>query len=297
MPRETTPALRASFRLSSDYVLRWAELVGELFEGDHLRALVLNTILRLNVSHLLEDPQLNLRYGGLQPPPDSERRPVTISQAARAMAMPRVTARRYVLRLVETDSLIDMGRAGYIVPGRELVHAQALAATDPTYQNMILLLRRLQAAGIVPAPPADGPLFGRDVRYRLVLRLLGVFLSDWMSAWNASHSPGYLYGLIFGAVVQANDRNGSLIDLPSDDAKTPISAHATALSLRLPPETVRRHVLRLESEGLLQRRETGLIAPESAFATAAGEAILRGAHEAVLKLAGEVTRYQVDLAS
>lgn len=290
---------RALFRISGDFVLRWADLVSDLFDGDHLAALVLNTILRLNVRHVFEDPVLNLRYGGLEPPPDEERRPVTISEAARTLAMPRVTTGRYVKWMMARGSLEHRGRAGLIVPVRELVHDESMALTDVNYLNTLQMIRRLRDRGLLPAAGADetgaaGSLRTRSDRYRLVLRAAGEFVSDWMAPWNRQYETGYLYGLVFTAVLQANERGpGDAADQRPDADKQPISAHATAHSLKLPPETVRRHVLKLEADGLVARTASGLIIPNAAWATPLGEQILAGAAEAVARLNRVVALYQI----
>jgi hypothetical protein len=300
MPVHGLGGERAMLRLSGDYVLRWGELASELFAGDHLAALVLNTVLRLNVHHVFEDPVLNLRYGGLEPPPDDQRRPVSISEAARAMAMPRATAGRYVAGLLDRGSVVSKGLSGVIVPVRELVHDEARTMTDANYLNVLQMMRRLGDRGLLAtgtngtdAHSAEG-LRARADRYRLVLRAAGEFVSDWMVPWNSQYQTGYLYGLVFTAILQANDRaTDEAADQLADDAKHPISAHATALSLKLPPETVRRHVLRLESDGLLARGPSGLTVPRSAWDTPAGRDILAGAAKAVARLDAIFAAYQI----
>lgn len=286
---------RASLRFSGDFVLRWAEMAHELFQGDHLRALVLNVILWRNVHHIHLDPELNLRYGGLEPPPDEARRPVTVSEAARALRMPRVTTGRYVQALVGTGSLRTTGGAGYIVPLAELLRDGSLAMIDPNYQNLLRMMQRLRASGLLPRPP-EGPIYGRAERYRLTLRAAGEFVSDWIDVWNRHYPTGYLYGLIFVAILQANDRSdeAAAFDL-ADEGKTPISAHATATSLRLSPETVRRHVLRLEADGLLTRLPDGLIVPRSALESSVGQSVLDSTCEALARLDAIMTRFEVDV--
>jgi hypothetical protein len=304
MPVHGLGGRRATLRISGDFVLRWADLVSDLFFGDHLEALVLNTVLRLNVHHVFEDPVLNLRYGGLEPPPDEERRPVTISEAARAMAMPRATTSRYVAGLLERGSFVARGRRGVIVPVRELVHDETRALTDANYLNAVQMMRRLHDRGLLPsaadsagASPSDA-LRTRADRYRLVLRAAGEFVSDWMVPWNRHYQTGYLYGLVFIAILQANDRatEGAADGLVDADKK-PISAHATALSLKLPPETVRRHALRLEADGLVARGASGLIVPRSAWDTPAGADVLAAAAEAVVRLDRVVALYQIKLSA
>lgn len=286
---------RASLRISGDYILRWAEMAHHLFMGDHLRALVLNTFLRLNVHHIHATPELNLLYAGLTPPPDDQRRPVTVSEAARAMGMPRVTTGRYVKVLKATGSLVPRERTGFIVPGRELTRDISIAMTDPNYQNLTRMVQRLRTADLLPQPLPTGTLYGRSDRYRLVLRAAGEFVSDWMAAWNRHYPTGYLHGLVFAAILQANDRADSSAAFGlDDDAKNPISANATAASLALPAETVRRHVLRLEADGLLRRFSEGLIVPRSAWDSATGRDILGGAGEAIGRLDAGLTAYEVN---
>ncbi len=284
MPGDETSQGRAVLRLTGDYFLRWADLASDLFDGDHLRALVLNTILHLNVHGVHEDTVLNLRYAGQEPPPDSARRPVTVSEAARAMAMPRVTAGRYIKTLVGTGSIVAVGRGGYIVPSRQILNPPSLAMTDPLYSNLLQLIRRLRSQGLLPGD-TDGGRCGRDQRYRLVLRANGEFVGDWIRPWNRHYPTGYLFGLVFSVILQANDRARIEAGYElADGAKTPISAHAIATSLKLPAETVRRHILRLESDGVVLRTGAGLIVPAAVWTTPLGRELLANAADSVARL-------------
>ena len=285
---------RLVLRISGDFVLRWAELVVHLFLDDHLFALVFNTVLRLNVEPILKDPELNLRYAGLEPPPDRLRKPVTISQAARELAMPPATVGRYFKRMASDGGFVRMGRAGYIVPMGKLVRSDALAMTDPNYQNALLLMRRLRKAGFA-APAPDGPLAGRSERYRLVLRLAGEFISGWMRPWSHHYPTGFLYGLIFAAILQANDSD-EMASL-ADSARVPISAYAVAASLGLPTETVRRYVQRLEADGLLLRSPNGYIVPIAAFETVTGRALLTNAETTIRSVDEAMVSARVDIGA
>ncbi|HWA60572.1 MAG TPA: hypothetical protein VG939_04320 [Caulobacteraceae bacterium] len=88
-----------------------------------------------------------------------------------------------------------------------------------------------------------------------------------------------LLGVVFIAISSANtgylaepsnDQHGyaDLDDLPPDELRRPVSVLAIAESLRLPYETARRYVARLEAQGLVRRvGRQGVIVPTSALMT------------------------------
>lgn len=71
------------------------------------------------------------------------------------------------------------------------------------------------------------------------------------------------YLLTDAAAARAHGRDG-----PPDHLRRPIRVHALAQSLGLSPETARRVILRLEAEGLCERRDAGVAIAPAALARA-----------------------------
>lgn len=92
-----------------------------------------------------------------------------------------------------------------------------------------------------------------------------------------------LTGLISAAIVQGNVAHlergphaayASVEDIPPDTERRPVSAMAVAASLRLPYETVRRHIARMVREGLCVRRSGGVVVPTAVLSSPLHEAML-----------------------
>ena len=119
-------------RLLLAFMLRALEtfiaMYGELVSG----SIVVMTIAS-NVRHITEDPALARRYGPEDsPPPDSERRPITVRALAKALDMPFETVRRHVATLVTTGDIV--WRAGGVI-----VPVATLSSDRHIYNNRLLL--------------------------------------------------------------------------------------------------------------------------------------------------------------
>jgi hypothetical protein len=92
-----------------------------------------------------------------------------------------------------------------------------------------------------------------------------------------------LTGLISAAIVQGNVAHlesgpqaayASVADIPPDTERRPVSAMAVSASLRLPYETVRRHIARMVREGLCERRPGGVVVPTAVLSSPLHESML-----------------------
>ena len=111
-----------------------------------------------------------------------------------------------------------------------------------------------------PAPPQ-----------RLVTRIVLEFMIDHLAASNRVHGGDMKAMVVFMAIQQANIEfiesdperaAGCFGDYPNDALRRPITAHALAQSVSLPPETCRRYVQRLLDQGYCRRvGGRGLIVP------------------------------------
>lgn len=118
---------------------------------------------------------------------------------------------------------------------------------------------------------------------RLLSRLAVGFLLEQITIGRGSHD--LVDALIILAVVQANvspiASDGALQRLysdydhpPPDDLRRPVTVHALAQSLRLPYETVRRRVGRLEAAGALELAPQGLYVSAAALSTPEHKAVM-----------------------
>lgn len=122
IPRDSelrTPAHeRFLLRLGMDYFLRQLAVLSAPFDGDILLAATFLAICQGSVKHLDPDTPSPHAVEGVFP--DGMRRAVTIASVARALGLPRETARRYVHRLIASGHCRAVGVRGVTVPGEVL---------------------------------------------------------------------------------------------------------------------------------------------------------------------------------
>jgi len=94
---------------------------------------------------------------------------------------------------------------------------------------------------------------------------------------------------------RANSEYCGMDDLPPDDMRVPVSVTALASSLRIPYETVRRHVRRLQEQGQCEYRgRQGYIVPAAIHLQADRMAAFEEVWRSLLQLAGDLKRSQFD---
>jgi DNA-binding Lrp family transcriptional regulator len=273
------PARRAVGGASPDFLF-WAigraslEYVRDTIEitrGDHelLDALILTTALDANMTPVKRAPDLQSAYGGAQiSAPDRLRRPVSINAVAQSLNLPFETVRRRAQKMADAG-LCVIGARGMVVPHSAVTLPGYLAAQRARYERAREFYRALKAVGVLPASamatipssPADPPV--RAANWALSEYVLRA-CSDLIALTGNVTSSRVLVELAL-----ANTRalaTAALMDWADDPLRTsrPVRVAALAGPLRLPRETVRRHLHRLETLGFCRRRSDGAIAVASA---------------------------------
>lgn len=136
--------------LTGDYVLRFVAQTSEVPQGLMIGTLVQTVILQANVRHIMGDPDLTERYAAA-PPPDEERRPISVTAVAQIMGMQREATRRRVNGNASAGYLRRV-RGGIIVPRAALTSPEAVALHQRDLANLRRLLAQLREYGVlVPA--------------------------------------------------------------------------------------------------------------------------------------------------
>ncbi|MDP1875028.1 hypothetical protein [Phenylobacterium sp.] len=261
--------------------------MAHLSGGDPLSAILTLAILEANVRHVARDPVLALRHAQFDaPPPDSTRRPVSVSALAESLRIPYEAARRRVATLEAAGVCVRTGKGVYI-PTAVLITEENRLALAGTFRALESLATEIQAAAPSfdltggapgapgPPPPAPDRLAAR-VSAEYVLRFaerLGVVAGD------------VGRGLILLAILRHNfeplhrdpalaRKYGGLAHLPPDDLLAPVSVLALAGELGQPFETTRRNVNRLIRGHRCARTRGGVIVPARALKTAVARGVL-----------------------
>jgi hypothetical protein len=111
---------------------------------------------------------------------------------------------------------------------------------------------------------------------RQIVRLGGMYIVGRACLVAQAVDRNFVTALIFLAITRANVagitasrtvamRHLGVDDIPSDDNRLPVTIYALARDLRMPYETVRRHVAKLKAANLCISLAGGLIVPSEVF--------------------------------
>lgn len=238
--------------------LSFAFLLDEMSNGvaglEPLDALLVLAVNQANIAPLTRDHDARTRYGQLETPaPDVERRPVSINAVAASLGLPFETVRRRIRRLVEPGVCAISGD-GVLVPATFLA--------SPTYLTSVLVghyrLRdfyfELAAAGLIEDLPPSSYELEDDIPMRAAARLL----SDYV----LRTSEGLMReaGNVIGALILT-----ALIAAALGDDRA-FSVRAISDRLKLPAETVRRHMVQMAEDGLCARTSMGVTLTKESLA-------------------------------
>lgn len=256
---------------------------------DFVDALILLAIVQANLAPLIRDASLQRAYASLdEPPPDELRRPVSINAVAQSLSLPYETTRRRIMKLARAGAC-EVGEAGVIVPTRELAAPEHMAAMMSVWMQIQKLYYTVRDLGVLSEliEKGEGERWAAnsgELPIRAVIRIA----SDYMlrAVENLTrHFPSLISGIIWFAVLRANteempatERGGAseaVADFVDDAHRIPVRVAEVARRLDAPNETVRRYVVELLQEGLLQRDRGGLIVPAHVLARPGAVQVMR----------------------
>lgn len=139
--------LRQLGRISSDFTLRSVTILRGLFDGELLAGLMFLSINAANVRHLANAQES--RYATAEdPPPDSERRPISALALSRELGIPAETVRRHVRQLEAAGYCVSV-KGGLVVPTEVLMRHKFKAAVADNAANLTWLLEELARVGVL----------------------------------------------------------------------------------------------------------------------------------------------------
>ena len=244
-------------RLSFGFLLD--ELTNGMAGLEPLDALLVLAINQANIAPLTRDPAARARYGQLDAPaPDAERRPVSINAVAGSLGLAFETVRRRIRRL-GAEGVCAMSPEGVVVPASFLASPAYLQSVLTGHERLRRFYADLRAAGLAEGLPSPAYDLEGSVPVRAAARLLSDYVLR--SSEGLSRLAGNVVSqLVLVALMTAALRN------PGERGAGPQAMRAIAGVLRLPAETVRRHVSELTDAGLCARVAGGLTAPPEALA-------------------------------
>jgi hypothetical protein len=141
----------------TEFILRSAEAVSEVYDHDYEAAILFMTISNRNAEKVMSDPKLREVYGSYKStiPPEHT---LLISRMAlaRATGLPRETVRRKVARLIEMGWVVELADG---LRARPDLHRSSdyVGALEPMAQNLRRLFTMLLAVGAFNTMPSTAP--------------------------------------------------------------------------------------------------------------------------------------------
>lgn len=217
-----------------------------------------------------------------------------VREIARRVNLPYETVRRHAAELVEAGQCVSTKDGVAVEPSKlkSKAHHEMIRRVYLNAERMLVDLTRAGMAKFQPLPSRRGRLTREQMvvatiatdRLLAGIRIIGDY-------WNGD----VLRALVFTAIWTANVKHvtnsapaASQVVL-ADELRIPVSVLAISNSLRLPYETVRRHALALERQGICHRvGRQGLVVPGAVHRTFASRAVKT--HELLTSLLVELRR-------
>jgi len=236
-----------------------------------LDALIFTVALDANMTPVTRDRSLLSAYGGAEvSTPDELRRPVSINAVAASLRLPLETVRRRFLNMARAG-LCVIGPQGVIIPREAVTSPTYIAEQRARFARTRDFYQAMKAAGALPdrtarevSPPTGEPLV-RAANWAVSEYALRI-CTDLIALTGSVVSSIVLLDLVLANIDHLPP--SALSDWGRDPERfgRPVRIGALAGPLRVSGETIRRHLLTLETIGFCRRRSGGLVAvaPESA---------------------------------
>lgn len=230
--------------------MSFAFLLDEMVNGvaglEPLDALLVVAINQANIASLTRDHGARARYGQLEAPaPDAQRRPVSINGVAASLGLPFETVRRRIRKLAQTGVCV-ISAEGVLVPSAFLGSPEYLTSVLTGHYRLRTFYLELAAAGLAEDLPPSSYELEDDIPMRAAARLLADFVLR-ASEGLMRESGNVIGALILTALLAAALGDGA-----------PLTIKAISAQLKLPSETVRRHVVQMADDGLCARTFAGV---------------------------------------
>lgn len=250
MSTEAVARERAVAHLSTGFVLDAA--TNGMADLATLDAILVMAINQANIAPLTRDPDARTRYGALDAPaPDEARRPVSISAVAASLGLPFETVRRRIKQLA-VRGVCTLNAQGAVVPQAFLGSDAYLGTTRVLHERAWRFYRDCRAAGLLGELPPSHYSTETGVPIRGAARLI----ADYLLRSNEI-SVTRFGDVISGLIVMA------LLEAATAPQPAALSVGALAERLKIPNETLRRHVMALADKGFCARARGGVSIPES----------------------------------
>jgi hypothetical protein len=298
----------AVLRATSEFYLRGVESVAATLNGDIFKSFVFSAMWVANVQHLTNSAA-NMTYGAFDNiPPDELRRPVSVLSISQSLRIPYETTRRCVGQLLDENTCIRVGGEGLVVPAAVHLASARTEVIVQQYVNLRRYMGDLKRAGMdlkpylsaAPLRAASPHEFSPNVR--ALLRIGTEYLLYGLARLEDLCEQDFVPAMLFTAIWTSNLARIPLAQTPevedtvlADALRRPVPVLALANSLHVPYETVRRHINRMEREGLCKRiGKEGVIVPRAVLLLPRFQNAAASFYPRVLRYLTDLQRVQYD---
>ena len=137
-------------RVTTDYFLKYADLIAQRFNGNFLRGFIFLAVVQGSIEHIDHASETSLAYAGLDTaPPNSLRRPVPINSISASLGLPYETVRRHIQALISSGHCVKVRGKGVIVPAHVLESPEYQETLKRCYDYLCSMISVLHRAGVV----------------------------------------------------------------------------------------------------------------------------------------------------
>ena len=151
------PNARAISYFVTEFILRSAESISQLYDHDYEMAIIFMTISNRGAERVMNDPKLREQYSSYtETIPPEHALLISRMALARATGLPRETVRRKVAKLIEMGWVIELADGLRARPDLNR-HSNYIGAVEPLAQNLRRLFTMLLAIGAFNTMPSTAP--------------------------------------------------------------------------------------------------------------------------------------------
>jgi hypothetical protein len=318
-PTSPLAPTRVIVRAASEFMLQGVAEGMKAF-GSLRRVVIFTAIVVANVQPITRSAVRTWRYADLDHiPPDSLRRPVSITGLAASLGSPFETTRNNVAALIE-DGFCTRVETGVIVPNAVL-QSPALVAMDAALSaSFWKMIEDLKALGFdfeqvrgrkdvdsdLGIEPDFRPADGQGSPRRLISRVTSEFYLASILGGSAPFEGDWTACAVFGAVMSINAEamgkspdeawRYARADTPPPDAvRRPATIREVAARLNLDRESARRHVHGLIKGGRVIKGDKGYLANTAYMQTPLSQAAAVEMTKAFYRMIYDLTALGVEL--
>lgn len=281
-----SPRVWTLARLSLGFTLE--QVAAGLADLSPMDALLVLAVNQANIAPLTRDPAARQAYGDLEhAAPDDARRPASVNAMANSLGVPFETTRRRLKKLEGQGVCTIVPGSGVVIPESFLTSPAYLQSVMAAHERLMGFYGQLLEGDLLDPLPETHYGVDDGVPLRGAARLISDYLLRGLDGLLREGGDVASAMTFLAILVAALDEAPWPPQIDADPTPTPFGAMTVsdvARRLRMPGETVRRHVLTLADAGLVTRTRDGVTVAQDILSRPAMQALAEEHAAAVQRL-------------